>query len=188
MTDVFLEAGGLLARLASDNDRLYEQDQLLCVACLLAGGRALSAIATSENSEVVGEFLRHVQSENALSQAGRSVMACSWYFLFHFAYPYIPADERSDWVIGMVEGLAPASDVQPVDKQLLGPLFDAFVSSRDTRDAFPRFSLRFLRWFWLHTPLDSDERLVMVGVPELFAGCQQTLPTFHSDLAEFGLL
>lgn len=187
MTDVFLEAGGLLARLASDNDRLYEQDQLLCVAGLLAGGRSLSAIAASDDGEVVGEFLRNVQSDNGLSQAGWSVMACSWYFLFHFAYPHIPANERNDWVIGMVEGLAPASDVQPVDEQLLGSLFDAFVTARTDRDALPRFGIRFSRWFWLHTPFDSDERLAMAGMPELFAGCQQTMSSFQSDLVDVGL-
>lgn len=188
MDDVFLEAGGLLARLASDDDRLYDQDQLLSVACLLAGGRGLSAVAASDDTEILGNFLRSVQAENTLGQAGRSVMACSWYFLFHFAHPHIPAEERHDWVTGMVMALAPASDVQPVDEQLLGPLFDTFVTAQKDRDAFPRFGIRFTRWFWLHTTVESDERLVLASVPELMKGCQSVLPAFQSDLVDCGLL
>jgi hypothetical protein len=184
--DLFTHAGGLLAALADQNDALYEQDQLLSVACLLASGRALRDLALHGEGPAT-TYLQAIQSLERLELAGSAVMACSWYFLFTFGQSRIPPEHREEWATGMIEGLAPTSDVQPVDESLIGPLFDAYVSATQDREAVAPFALRFSRWFWLHTSMSDDGeidgKVVLTSAPQLLQVCQLLLPSFQSDLA-----
>ena len=184
-SQIFRDTAGTLAMATKRNDALYEQDQLLCTACLVAAGRTMSSLATGEGP--IADFLSRVSEEQDEWMAGCVIMATSWYFLFRFGFPRIPEDRRTEWVLGLVDGLAPAEEVEPDDLGPLPPLFDAYARGRGDGDAFARFAMRFARWFWSQTYIEDHEHLVLMSAPHLLHACQQNTAQFDADLAEAGL-
>ena len=174
----------VMARVARSDDVLYEQDQLLAVACLVAAGRSLDAIAAA-NQGPVAERLRSRASEDPFVASAVTAMAC--YYLFAFGESNVPADARGRWAEGMLRGLAPIEEAIPEDSRALGPLFDSYTRRSDTDDGHTRFALRFAKWFLASTTGEVEEDLALMAMGELAAGAKSGMEGFARDLSTVGL-
>lgn len=174
----------IMAQVARSDDVLYEQDQLLSAACLMAAGRSLDVIAAGDQGPVAQRLQSRASDDSFVATA---VMAMAYYYLFSFGEPHIPAAERGEWAEGMLRGLAPVEDAIPEDSRALGPLFDAYTRRNESEDGHIGFALRFARWFLASTTGESDEQLTLIAMGELPAGATSGMEGFAQDLSTVGL-
>ena len=174
----------IMAQVARNDDVLYEQDQLLSAACLMASGRSLDIIAAADQGPVA-ERLRSRADEDSF--AARAVATMAYYYLFAFGEPHIAAADRGEWAEGMLRGLAPVEEAIPEDIRPLGPLFDSYARRDESDDGTARFALRFARWFLTSTTGEQDEDLAFMAMPELAAGATSGMDAFVRDLSTLGL-
>lgn len=174
----------IMAQVASNDDILYEQDQLLSAACLMAAGRSLDLIAAANQGPVAERLRARADDDSFVASA---VTAIAYYYLFAFGEPHIPASERGEWAEGMVRGLAPVEEAIPGDLRPLGPLFDSYARRDEGDDGTTRFALRFARWFLANTTAERDEQLTLMAMGELVAGASSGIEAFGRDLAIVGL-
>lgn len=174
-----------MAQVAQQDDAIYEQDQLLSAACLMAAGRSLDAIAAASEGPVA-ERLNARSSEDAF--VARAVTSMAYFYLFMFGESRVPATDREAWAQGMLRGLAPVEEAMIEDTSVLGPLFDSYTRLRDSEDGAARFALRFARWFLANTTGEVDETLTLQAMGELAPGAASGMESFSRDLDTVGLL
>lgn len=174
----------VMARVARNDEVLYEQDQLLAVACLVAAGRSLDLIVAA-NQGPVAERLQGRADDDSFE--ARALAAMAYYYLFAFGEPQIPASERGKWAEGMLRGLAPVEEAIPEDIRPLGPLFDSYARRGESDDGNTRFAHRFAKWFLASTTGEQEEELILMSMGELVVGAMSGMEAFGEDLSTVGL-
>jgi hypothetical protein len=180
----YATAASIMAQVAVRDDLLYEQDQHLSAACLMAAGRSLDVLAAA-NRGPVAERLRSQASADAF--VTRAITAMAFYYLFAFGEPHIPAAKRGEWAEAMLQGLAPVSEAIPEDSRALGPLFDSFARRGESDGGPTQFALRFARWFLTSTTGEEEEQLTLMASLELVGAATWGMKGFAEDLSAVGL-